>query len=169
MERELRDRVDPEVSKWAARLVAVLHGAGVEAGFRLARTANTRQARTAKMKVIRRAVTEGELAAGVRPDGRKRWAVDCVLKWERGEADDGWWALVKWLGFDRVSGEPWEDSWVKESWLTQDLRRKRKLVGGRIGGEDSGLCVRQRLAAGWRVSPRMVAQAEEAEERRLDG
>ena len=51
--------------------------------------------------------------------------MDFVVRWERSEEDGLWWALVRWLGFDRISGEPWGDSWARESWLTQDLRRKR--------------------------------------------
>ena len=29
---------------------------------------------------------------------------------------------MKWLGFNVMSGEPWQDSWVRRSWLTADLR-----------------------------------------------
>ena len=35
-------------------------------------------------------------------------------------------ALVRWLGFDRQTLRPWEDSWVKLLQLTADMRPSRK-------------------------------------------
>ena len=71
--------------------------------------------------------------------------MDFVVRWERSEEDGLWWALIRWLGFDRISGEPWGDSWARESWLTQDLRRKR-VVREQEGGETNARSLRARTA-----------------------
>lgn len=53
-----------------------------------------------------------------------------------------WWALVKWCGFDITTKElrPWDDSWVRDSWLTPDLRRKaparKRAAAETAAGED---------------------------------
>ena len=31
-------------------------------------------------------------------------------------------AHVRWCGFDPTTGIAWDDSWVRQSWLTPDLR-----------------------------------------------
>ena len=83
-----------------------------------------------------------EVAGGFRADGRQRWAIDQVLQW-KGSTPATRQALVRWLGFNPVTREEWDDSWVPRAWMTSDLRqagriRKRKTekTGGTMAGAD---------------------------------
>ena len=60
------------------------------------------------------------MVRGLRPDGRQRWAIDDIVKWETEGSRT--WALIRWLGFNPETGSRWEDSWVLKSWLTADQR-----------------------------------------------
>ena len=69
-----------------------------------------------QFSALQRREVENELvAAGVRPDGRRRYAVHKVVAW-RGSGK-GREALVQWRGFG-----PEESTWEPVSWLTRDLQ-----------------------------------------------
>ena len=60
--------------------------------------------------------------------------MDAVLDWRGyGNACE---AYVRWLGFNVMSGEPWDDSWVRRTWLTADLRllsrTRRRVQHGQV-------------------------------------
>ena len=82
------------------------------------------------MEVRRRVWHNAAIAEGLEADGRGRWAVDDILGWRGVSRDqdgmDTREALVRWLGFDRVTGEPWADQWIPRRQLTSDLRGRRK-------------------------------------------
>ena len=84
------------------------------------------------MEVRRRVWHNAAIAEGLEADGRGRWAVDDVLEWRGASRDqdgrDTREALVRWLGFNRVTGEPWADQWIPRRLLTTDLRGQRKRV-----------------------------------------
>ena len=94
-----------------------------------------------------------EVAGGFRADGKRRWAIDHVIQW-RGGTPATRQAQVRWLGFNPVTREEWEDSWVPRAWMTADLRqagriRKRKVVrtDGTTAGEDQDVQNGQRTHA----------------------
>ena len=85
-------------------------------------------------------VYNAQVAGGLRPDGRQRWAIDQILEWQGKGAQTR--VLVKWLGFDPDSGELWADSWIPKANLTADLReadpgvrRRHKRSAGTADGE----------------------------------
>ena len=82
------------------------------------------------MEVRRRVWHNAAIAEGLEADGRGRWAVDDVLAWRGVSRDQGGRdtreALVRWLGFNRITGEPWADQWIPRRLLTPDLRGYRK-------------------------------------------
>ena len=119
-----------EDTRRAARLVQHLRVRGDTASAVVHALANARQWLGRCAGVMRRELYNFEVGHGFRADGRGRWAVDEILEW-RGNGDERE-ALVRWLGFNSISGEPWEDSWRPRRSLTADLRetgrvRKRKL------------------------------------------
>ena len=77
-------------------------------------------------RVQTRVLLNAEIAAGVVADGRRRWARGPFFSdfaWRGGtERRNHKEALVRWLGFDRLSGVPHADSWEPRSRLTADLR-----------------------------------------------
>ena len=75
VDRELQRRVTREQAVWAATLVGRMGTAGVRADEMLRKIANARRVVTSGVKVIRRAIVDGETAAGVRADSRGggRW------------------------------------------------------------------------------------------------
>ena len=163
---ELRRRASAQESKEAIVVVGALRAAGKPASAVLEKMASSRGIVTVGVAVRRRMISDGEMDAGLRSDGRRRWAVDCVLEWrqEREMAplvrwpwSSGRMALVRWLGFDKSTGDTWQDSWVRESWLTPDLHKRRE--ASVLEEEDADRHVdkyqaRDRVALGWRVSPR---------------
>jgi hypothetical protein len=163
---ELRRRASAQESKEAIVVVGALRAAGKPASAVLEKMASSRGIVTVGVAVRRRMISDGEMDAGLRSDGRRRWAVDFVLEWrqEREMAplvrwpwSSGRMALVRWLGFDKSTGDAWQDSWVRESWLTPDLHKRRE--ASVLEEEDANRHVdkyqiRDRVALGWRVSPR---------------
>ena len=77
------------------------------------------------MSVERRHLFNYEVANGLRPDGRQRWAVDTLLEWRGSGVTRE--ALVRWLGFDPVTGEEWADNWRPITSLTSDLRAEGRV------------------------------------------
>ena len=73
----------------------------------------------------RRQLDNGMIAAGLAPDGRRRWAVDEVLRWRGGHRDRE--ALVRWAGVNRWTGAPHPIEWVARGDLTADLRAQGRL------------------------------------------
>ena len=103
---------------------------------------------------VRRSVQNAAIAEGLEADGRGRWAVDEVLDWRGktcrgpdGKVTDSREALVRWLGFERRSGEPWKDQWVPRRSLTEDLRGTRKRVAG-VAAPPAPKCARHSSTRG---------------------
>jgi hypothetical protein len=151
--REMRLLGNVEECRAAARVVTALEAKGGLPSANLRRIANGRQVVGLRMAVRRRAVVDGEMDAGMRPDGRGRWAVERVIEWK---VEGGVrWALVSWMGFDKATDEPWGDSWVRESWLTQDLRKRRSEKESELEGAVVQVA---KVAKGSRVSPRLAGE-----------
>ena len=164
MKREEKRLASAEEMATAARAAAALRAAGKRPTALLAQQETGKFVVRYKMAVRRRSIVDGEIEAGLRPDTRKKWAVDHVLEWRREDEmavlvgwpwKGGWMALVRWLGFDVETGAPWQDSWAREGWLTEDLKRPRqRLAAAEVEGGRAKLQVCERQALGWRVSPR---------------
>jgi len=105
----------------AARLVELAERQGRRPSNALAALANARRLLHQQPAVRSRMLRNEEVASGVVSDGRGRWAVDQILQW-RGSGS-GRQALVRWFGFNAVTGEAWDDSWEPWSNLTADLRK----------------------------------------------
>ena len=116
----------------AAKLVSHLLARGIQPCNLLSDMGSARRVVRATPRVQTRVLLNAEIAAGVVCDGRRRWAVDCILAWRGGtEKRNHTEALVRWLGFDRLSGVPHADTWELRSRLTADLRdggRQRGVV-----------------------------------------
>ena len=121
MARERGRLRDAEETRRAAALTDWMERRGVRPSPALAALANARRLLRQRPAARRRMLQNEEVASGVAPDGRGRWAVECVVEWRGGARDRE--ALVRWCGFNPVSGEPWGDSWVPRSYLSADLRR----------------------------------------------
>ena len=73
------------------------------------------------VRITRRRVWENDqISVGMRADGRQRWAVDSTHEM-RGKGSERE-VRVRWLGVNPATLDPWEDTWVKLTWLTEDLR-----------------------------------------------
>ena len=84
--------------------------------------ANVRRRMSRCATVTRRHLYNLEVAGGFRADGRKRWAIDQVIKW-RGTRAATRQGFVRWLGFNLATGRDWDDSWIPRAWMTSDLRQ----------------------------------------------
>ena len=94
---------------------------GVRPSPALEALANARRLLRQRPAARKRMLRNEEVASGVAPDGRGRWAVEQVVEWRGGARDRE--ARIRWCGFDPETGEPWEDSWVPRAFLSADLRR----------------------------------------------
>ena len=123
-----------------------------------------RNAAARRKRALRRREMERELRRGREADDLGRWAVREVLEVRRvGRRIE---VKVAWEGVkpseesegedEEEEGEPWEDSWVRMSQLTADLKRD---VRRRLGVADrrrGGRGQAARGAVGWRRSPRLI-------------
>ena len=120
MERETGKQRKVQETRIAARVVAQMIARGVQPCGLLSDMSSARRVVRATPRVQTRVLQNAEVGAGVRADGRGRWAVDQILRWRGGFRERE--ALVRWLGFDRQSMLPHGDTWVPRSKLTADLR-----------------------------------------------
>ena len=138
MERERGRHRSAEETSRAARLVDWQERRGRVPPRALQALANARRMLYQRVSVRRRTLYNAEVAGGVAPDTRGRWAVEGVLGWRGGAADRQ--ALVRWSGFDPTTGEAWRDSWVPRSHLTPDLRQggmiRRRRTAFQIAQDD---------------------------------
>ena len=111
---------DIELTRQAAKIAEHTRALGLRVSAELERIANTRRAIAWSRGCVQRKLHNHQVAAGLRQDGRQRWAVDEIIEWESVGARVR--ALVRWLGFDPETGDPWDNSWVPKTWLTADLR-----------------------------------------------
>ena len=124
-----------EETRRAARLLSFIEQRGLQPDPMLAALGNARRLLHQRAPARGRMLHNQEVQHGVAPDGRGRWAVENILGWRDGETERE--ALVRWCGFDPVTGQPWDDSWEPRSWLTPDLRsggvvrRRRTAAQGR--------------------------------------
>ena len=109
----------------AATLVAHLRQKGRAIPAAIAALSNARMRLGRCVSVERRHLFNYEVANGLRPDGRQRWAVDTLLEWRGSGVTRE--ALVRWLGFDPVTGEEWADNWRPITSLTSDLRAEGRV------------------------------------------
>ena len=149
-----------EETRRAARLVGWMEGRGSRPQPALAVLANSRRLLIQRPAARRRMLSNEEVACGVAPDGRGRWAVDQIVAWRGGAANRA--ALVKWCGFDPDTGEPWEDSWEPRCNLTRDLRsggllRRRRARDDQQRSQQEDQQQRQRVV-GSRKSPRLAGE-----------
>ena len=121
MARETGRRREEEETRRAARLAGWMERRGVRPSPALEALANARRLLRQRPAARKRMLRNEEVASGVAPDGRGRWAVEQVVEWRGGARDRE--ALIRWCGFDPETGDPWEDSWVPRALLSADLRR----------------------------------------------
>ena len=93
---------------------------GLRVSAELEKIANVRRSIAWSKSCVRRKLHNIQVAGGLRPDGRQRWAIDDIVKWQTEGSRT--WALIRWLGFNPETGSRWEDSWVLKAWLTADQR-----------------------------------------------
>ena len=129
MARETGKARRVEETRAAAKLVSHLLARGMQPSNLLRDMGSARKVVRATPRVQTRVLLNAEIAAGVVCDGRRRWALDCILAWRGGtERRNHTEALVRWLGFDRLTGAPHADTWVLRARLTADLRDGGKTV-----------------------------------------
>ena len=108
----------------------------------------------------RRQLDNGLIAAGLAPDGRRRWAVDEVLSWRGGHRNRE--ALVRWVGVDLITGVPHPLAWIPRDDLTSDLRvlgRLRAAAPTRASAPKRAPPTHQSDGAPRRVTPRLAGHA----------
>ena len=136
MARETGKARQVQETRAAAKLVSHLLARGIQPCGLLKDMSSARRVVRAVPRVQTRVLLNAEIAAGVVADGRRRWAVDRILAWRGGtERRNHKEALVRWLGFDRLSGAPHADTWEQRSRLTADLRDGGRTMPKRTRGE----------------------------------
>ena len=129
-------------------LVAAARGRRLEAAERsqlsgwLLRVMGKRASRSV-MPVSNRELVSSLRAAGIVADGVLTWCpAERVLQWRRvGRRQE---ALVRWRGFDAVTGREHEDSWVPRGRLSKGLLQRAGAATGPSGaGAGGGACFRR--------------------------